>query len=96
MTDVTTTSTCRRVAALESWAFRADADLADLRETLGDPHLVVQEEIVTCTSLTLEEIVDGMSALTAEVRSLGSRMDAVEKRVGSMDDKLDLILAKLG
>ncbi|MBB4916672.1 hypothetical protein ACFY19_22625 [Streptosporangium saharense] len=96
MTDVTTTSTCRRVAALESWAFRADADLADLREALGEPHLVVQEEIVTCTSLTLEEIVDGMSALTAEVRSLGSRMDAVEKRVGSMDDKLDLILAKLG
>ncbi|MER7208617.1 hypothetical protein ABT340_16210 [Streptosporangium sp. NPDC000239] len=102
MTDVATTSTCRRVAALESWAFRTGSDLAGIKGTLGNLPVIIREEIMTYTSPVLEEIMNRMAtgddlvALTArvdgletEVRNLGVRVGGLETKVDRLDAKVD-------
>ncbi|MFC3985343.1 hypothetical protein [Streptosporangium jomthongense] len=108
MTDVATTSTCRRVAALESWAFRTGSDLADIKGTLGNLPVIIREEIMTYTSPVLEEIMNRMAtgddlvALTAradgletEVRNLGVRVGGLETKVGQLETKVDRLDAKV-
>ncbi|MFI7535566.1 hypothetical protein [Streptosporangium sp. NPDC049376] len=101
MTDVATTSTCRRVAALESWAFRTGSDLADVKGTLGNLPVIIREEIMTYTSPVLEEIMNRMAtgddlvALTARVDGLETEVRNLGVRVGGLETKVDSLEAEV-
>ncbi|MEU1878314.1 DUF2730 family protein [Streptosporangium sp. NPDC020072] len=101
MTDVATTSTCRRVAALESWAFRTGSDLAGIKGTLGNLPVIIREEIMTYTSSVLEEIMNRMAtgddlvALTARVDGLETEVRNLGVRVGGLETKVDSLEAEV-
>ncbi|NBE93956.1 hypothetical protein FE391_08375 [Nonomuraea sp. KC401] len=84
-----------RVQRLESWAFAAGADVADIKAAVEQLPGTIGQEILDYTSPVLGEIMAGRATLATrqDVDDLKREMSS---RFASMDAKLDRILAALG
>lgn len=94
MPGVATKSTVQRVVDLEAWAFRADEDLTDIKETLHDLPKIIRDEIMTYTAPMFEEIMNRM-ATKEDLLQLSTKVDGLEIKVDNLDAKVNNLEVKV-